>query len=903
MDVEAWTTISRLLDEALDLPPAERTAWLERLGAEYASLMPRLRTMLERAAAGGDRFLEALPSLPALGDEVSGLGLGEGEPGALVGPYRLVRELASGGQGSVWLAERTDALVARPVAVKLPIGLAFRPHLAERFAREREILASLTHPHIARLYDAGVARDGTPYFAMEYVEGRPLDRHCDERGLDVEARVGLFVPVIRAVAFAHGRLVIHRDLKPSNVLITEAGDARLLDFGIAKLLDEARPTESTLTLEGGRAMTLRYASPEQVSQAPLGVATDVYSLGVMLFELLTGTSPYRPARDTVAALEEAIVAGDVARPSDVASDPSRRRVLSGDLDTILLKALKTDPAARYATAGDFADDLERYLDGRPVVAQPDRRLYRARKFVARHRMEVAGATAALLAVLIGAGVAGWQARVARVERDAARIQQARAEASSDFLQSLLQQAGPGRALTATELLDMGAARLDATTGVDDGVLAFLRYEISTHYKRFNQTDHELRLLDQSAASARRAGDLDLLAAAECSAAWAIGFRDLPAATARLASGAAALSSLAHPSLEATTDCLRAESRVLEMQGKVEDAIRLLERRLPELPPPDARTWSRIQFLETQLAENYRRVERFADSHRLSEQALDQTRRRGQAGTLDEFSALNNVAGNLNRMGEIQRAHAIYLDLQAWIGRETMPVPPIAMQSNIGFSALRVGDAAEALRLAEAERAVDEKAGNPFAAAVADLLASRALLDLGRIAESRARIDAAEEFWKTNPRGFARMLVEASLQRAELLAAEGNVRPAIADVDSILSSLDYPARANAAGLDRALKLCARLSIAAGDPGRAVATASDALAIARRIARDERASADVGEAALLRAQAYQALGRADEALADARLAAEALGAGLGPDHTTAAAAASLLSALEERRRVQP
>ncbi|MEZ5417247.1 MAG: serine/threonine-protein kinase [Vicinamibacterales bacterium] len=296
MDVGAWATISRLLDEALDLPEAERAGWLARLGPEHAPLLPRLRAMLARATTDDDGFLAALPPLSAMGDGGDGLRMGAGDAGELVGPYRLVRELASGGQGSVWLAERADGRLTRPVAVKLPIGLAFRPHLAERMAREGQILASLTHPHIARLYDAGVTSDGAPFLAMEYVDGAAIDQHCAAQGLDVAARVRLFVTVVRAVAFAHARLVIHRDLKPSNILVAADGDVRLLDFGIAKLLDEARPGASTLTTEGGRAMTLRYASPEQVAQQPLGVATDVYSLGVVLCELLTGVAPYRPAR-------------------------------------------------------------------------------------------------------------------------------------------------------------------------------------------------------------------------------------------------------------------------------------------------------------------------------------------------------------------------------------------------------------------------------------------------------------------------------------------------------------------------------------------------------------------------------------------------------------------------------
>ena len=335
MNPHDWATLGRLLDEALDLAPPDRERWLDDLPAEHSALEPRLRAMLAASADDDDAFLESLPriDLDALAGD-GGLRLHGGEPGAEVGPYRLVRELAAGGQGTVWLAERVDGVLKRPVALKLPIGLAFRPHLAARMARERDILARLSHPHIARLYDAGIAADGTPHLALEDVEGQPVERHCEASALSIPARVRLFVDVVRAVAYAHGRLALHRDLKPSNVLVTPTGDVRLLDFGIARLLGSARAGQATLTTERGAAMTLHYASPEQVSGAPLDVATDIYSLGVVLYELLSGASPYRPARDTVAALEEAILHDDPA-PLPGHDRPGRRRPLVGDLDTIV----------------------------------------------------------------------------------------------------------------------------------------------------------------------------------------------------------------------------------------------------------------------------------------------------------------------------------------------------------------------------------------------------------------------------------------------------------------------------------------------------------------------------------------------------------------------------------------
>ncbi len=888
MDVATWTTISQLLDQALDLPAAARAAWVERLAPEYDGVKAQLRALLTDASAmDRDAFLATLPKFAtAVGEAPPG---DDSRAGAMVGPYRLVRVIASGGQGSVWLAERADGLLARPVAVKLPHGLAFRPGLAERMGRERDILARLAHPHIARLYDAGLSATGEPYLALEYVEGEAIDRHVQTRSLDVRACVRLFQQVTDAVAFAHGRLVIHRDLKPSNILVTGDGDVRLLDFGIAALLADGG-VDSTLTRDAGRAMTLAYASPEQVRQQPLGVATDIYSLGVVLFELLTGARPYTLARQSAAALEDAVLTQEPRRASEVAP-AAARRMLAGDLETILAKALKKDPEARYPSVEALADDLARWLEGRPVLARPDSRAYRLRKFVGRHRVAVAASAAALAAVLTGAGAAIWQAGVARAERDAALLQQARAQASSGFLQSLLQQAGVDTPLTATQLLDRGAAQLDADTTMDPAVLAFLQYEISTHYLRFNQTDREVALLTKSAAGARRAGDRPLEAAAQCAAAWSLAQRDLAEAKARLAGGLEAMHGLAAPPFRVRADCLRARGRVLDADGQRADAIALLETELPRLTLDTEADWSRRSLVRTQLTDLYRQDDRVADALRMNEDGLADVRRHGQAGTLNEFGGMNNVAAALARLGEHRAALAIYRELRTWLDRGVFPVTPLAVQSNIGLAELRIGNPAEALRLADAERLADVKAGNPLLAAVADLLASRALLALDRPDEAARRLDAAEAFLRQNARGNARVLVQASLVRAEILAATGPLAPAIALVEQTLAQLGYPARRNELNLDRALRLMAQFRLAQGDAAGAEVAAGDAVAVATRIARDRTQSAEVGEAALLRVRALLAMGRASETAADVALAADALTHGLGADHALTRAAMAL------------
>ena len=455
-DASNWQVLNRLLDEALDLEPVAIDAWLRTLPPEHDALKPHLvRVLARHTKLETHDFLGTLPKvdLPP-GD---GTPAHTEQPGDVIGPYRLERELGSGGMGVVWLATRTDGLVQRPVALKLPHGAWRRAGLAERMAREREILASLTHPNIAHLYDAGVTAAGQPWLAIEYVEGTRVDAYCRERRLAAQPRLELFAQAAEAVAYAHGKLVIHRDLKPANILVTADGQVRLLDFGIAKLLEDGEARETRFTELSGRALTPDYASPEQILGEPLTLASDVYSLGVILYELLCDRRPYQLQRDSRGALEDAILQADPPLPSDVA-EAQRRPALRGDLDTVVLKALKKKPAERYPTVHALLDDIERHLASRPVLARPDSRWYRTRKFVARNKLAVGAAAAIALALVVGAVIAIWQARVALA-------QQARAEEVQTFIASVFREADPmqqggGKSLSAVDLLLQAERRLD-----------------------------------------------------------------------------------------------------------------------------------------------------------------------------------------------------------------------------------------------------------------------------------------------------------------------------------------------------------------------------------------------------------------------------------------------------------
>ena len=459
---QQWSALSALYEEADALPAPALAAWLARLEAARHPLVPQLRRMLEaRAHLETDDFLGTLPKLSAVDANQAS----DWAPGDRVGPYRLVRPLGEGGMAEVWLADRDDGVFKRQVAIKLPYPRPGRESFATRFDRERNILASLRHPHIAGLFDAGVTKEGQAWLALEYVEGQSISKFCDERRLPLRERVMLFRQVLLAVQHAHANLVIHRDLKPANILVTPQGEVRLLDFGIAKLLEAEGDAiaETELTRQAGRSMTPRYASPEQLTGLPLTTACDVYSLGVVFYELMCGERPYELKTESPAQLEHAILEVEVRAPSRRhlsgaaaeargTSAKALRRALSPELDAITLRCLAKKPSSRYASVDGVLADIDRWLAGEAVLARAPTAWYRFGKFAVRHRLAVGMAAAAVLslaAVAATAVVLGLQARE----------ESARAIAARDFMLSLFKRADQeksrGADITARELLESG----------------------------------------------------------------------------------------------------------------------------------------------------------------------------------------------------------------------------------------------------------------------------------------------------------------------------------------------------------------------------------------------------------------------------------------------------------------
>lgn len=453
-----WAQVQRLFDELIDLSADEQR---RRLAAATAApdIVAEARAML--AAAGDAGILDGAQPGAAMDDAPaprSSLVAGD-----IVGAFTVERLIGRGGMGEVYLARRATGGFEQRVALKL-----LRIEAAERgdlFARERRLLARLEHPGIARLIDGGLAPDGRPYMAMEYVDGEPIDAWCRRTGADLAARLHLFLEICDAVAYAHANLVVHRDIKPSNILVDQAGSARLLDFGIAKLLDDVEGTPATTQA----MLTPEFAAPEQLVGDPATVGTDVYALGALLFDLLVGAGPWRRENSSVSALVRRMLREEPPTPSKAAAARSDAPVppqrIAGDLDAIILKAMRREAADRYRTVDELAGDVERHRALQPVRARSGSRWYSARRFARRNRLALAASAAIVLAILVGAGGIAWQARQTAIERDVARAEARRSEAISGMLTLMFRDAGDlgtGADATVKQLLDQTSRRMIET---------------------------------------------------------------------------------------------------------------------------------------------------------------------------------------------------------------------------------------------------------------------------------------------------------------------------------------------------------------------------------------------------------------------------------------------------------
>jgi eukaryotic-like serine/threonine-protein kinase len=887
-DTERLRRISALLQTALALPPEQRMAWLDRLPTEHAPLKSVLGAMLARGAVETDTFLRT--PMPLMDPALMGLMPDTDQAGAEVGPWRLISPLGQGGMAAVWLAERSDGQLHRQVALKLPRASS-GPALSQRMQRERDILASLVHPHIARLYDAGTTAEGRPWLAMEHVQGLSIERHCTQPQHSVPEILHLFLQVTSAVAHAHARLVVHRDLKPSNILVTEAGEVRLLDFGVAKLLAPATPTDSDMTQMQGRALTPDYASPEQVSGRPVTVATDIYSLGVVLYELLTGQRPYRLQRSTMAELEEAILAANVPLASRrVADQPRLARALRGDLDNILAKALRKDSSRRYSSVEAFAADIQRYLDGELVLAQPRSRRYRVAKFVRRHRVGVGAGAAVALSLCVGLGVALWQAHTARQQSALAHAHMVQTEAAMEFASALVGEGiRPGERLSHEELLKRGE-ELALSTPVSRARERVMAVDaVTTWYMNFGRYADADALLDSVLAGMSPSEITAGMLCKRGSVKAELGHR-----TEALQLFAAGIEAAVDDPATASL-CLLRRARMARNSNDAPAALRDAQAALERYERSGRRSLGGRANVLGELGYALSLSGRSVEADERYQVALQLHESAGSADSALAMTVRNNWGVALITAGDPQAALAQFQRalVSARRGGPQSPVP-LYLQGNLGNALrqlARLDEAQDAMRALAIEAA--QRGSQPTHLAALNGLAAVALAR-GQHTEAQARLDEGAALLALGRVGLdSPSAINHRQAQAELALALGGAAQAREQLTALLEQ-HARLQLNIGRVSALLVSRSRAHAALGQGAAALADAERAVEVGSALQGGRRHSSYTGEAWLQLARLQSDAGRRPQALVAAERAVAHLQASLGSDHPLALQAQQLHTA---------
>jgi len=919
-DAERWRRLSPLLDELLDLEPAQRRARLGTLRAADASLADELASLVADAEqAEQARFLAGTVAPPPA-DAAATLA------GQRIGAYVLESAIGQGGTGTVWRARRADGRFDGAVAFKLLHPSLVGRTGALRFEREGKVLARLTHPNIARLLDAGITPGGQPYLVLELVEGERIDRHCDAARMDVAARVALFRVVLEAVAHAHRHLVIHRDIKPGNILVDREGHVKLLDFGIAKLLqDEGGADVDELTRDGMRALTPDYAAPEQLRGGEVSTATDVYALGVLLYQLLAGRHPTAtagasPAQALRAALEidPGRLSATVAAPRGPrdealeriaqarATAPGRlQRQLGGDLENIVAKALRKLPAERYPTVDAFADDLRRWAAGEPVAARPDSMAYRARRFVGRHRGAVTAAALTVLAILGGlvgtitqAQRAAREAAQAKLERDRAVVGEQLQRGTNEFLQLVLRDSAGNDPGAMRRQLDRASELIDKTRFERPIVKVALLRQTSGRYTELGDMTAARRLIERAIA-ATAGTDLALPTSGvpvnlACSLARLLHETDDQlGAIAELDRADRLIAAGADVSVPSRVDCMQSREFAESALGHHDRAIAIGRDALKRLEAVGIASGEQHRLMRSALSQVLAAAGHDTEAMAIARPLLAESTSAQGRSSIAVLRRSSVVTGLVRAGGDPLAALALS---QADLADAARVLGPgredTAFELEQGRILLALGRGDEAATVLARAGAESRRTGRTAYTLSAGIAEANARLDAGDTRGAVALWSAlaplrTQAVAEGRPTAVGLLLVEA-----RLAAARGDSRAALAAIEGAGQRVD------AAG-GAANPMATAVALARGDaqlatgapPADALAAAQHALAAARAQSLDAARSSLVGQALLLQARALARAGRADEARRSAAEAARQLSQTLGQSHPSALAAARL------------
>jgi tetratricopeptide (TPR) repeat protein len=866
LDLDRWRVLSPMLDRMLDLTQPDRESWLAELRTTEPELAAELSALMDSDAKANARsFLETPPLVTLSGVEL--------------GAYTLERPLGSGGMGSVWLGRRTDGAFEGHAAVKLLNLALVTPTGQARFRREGSVLARLAHPGIARLLDAGVSAAGQPYLVLEYIDGVRIDEYVQEHTLTRDARIRLFLQILDAMGSAHANLIVHRDLKPSNILVTKDGTVKVLDFGIAKLLDTDRSDGGALTAEDTRALTPDFAAPEQVYGAAITTATDVYSLGVLLYLLLSGRHP-RPS--TAAHPHAAFEA-----------EPAKLGV--GDLDTILGKALRKNPQERYQTVAAFADDLQRFMRHEPVSARPASLPYRFGMLVRRYRAGVAAACV-VAAALIGATVFSVsKMRDARRERDAAIEAKRRADAQSDFQSLLMSQAGD-KPISMREILDRGRVILERQYRAEPGILSTMFVQLATNYAKLGDSETGIALLTRAESLSVAGGHRDQIALIRCYVAeFQRSMGEYDKARSTLQSTEPLRRAMPDPAAEAM--CLQSAADIEIEVGDGKKAVPAMRRAVAILDSlGESRGMDYSGLLSTlagALDRDGQHREALVD-YRRSLFLLDSA---GARESMDRAIIAHNYAWSLGRLGQTATAETLLHDVLVQVEKSdpTAPLPtqPLVHYAQMAYDDWSTDSAAKYFAVLASQA---EREHNSYWVGRALFGLAQAQLRGGKIDDARrttGRLRAVAD----NPklRNTDDHVVDARILDGRLAMASGDAAVALARVMDVLRARGYADQPRKSVFREALILASEAALASQQPDSALRYARGALAIADIDSLADTQSAYVGEARLAEGRAELARGDTTAARTTLERASVALRAGAGPAHPLTKETSDLLAAL--------
>lgn len=882
---ERWSELSPYLDEVLELDPALQESWLTTLAEARPQLAAELRTLLALHAANRlSGFMERSP----FADE-------EALAGQIIGQYTIERLLGRGGMGSVWLARRSDGKFDGLAALKLLDRRGLGRGAAEQIRHEASLLARLTHPHIARLFDAGVRESGQPYLVLEYVEGMSIDQYCQAHHLPLLARLRLFLPVLDAVAHAHAQLIVHRDLKPSNVLVTSEGVVKLLDFGVAALQADPAQLQGADSAPRLRALTPGYAAPEQLRGEPVSAAADVYALGVLLHVLVTGEHPFGASSTTRTQLVRATLTLDAAPASGRLPGAERRRV-RGDLDAVIARALSRDPARRYLTAAELAADVRRFLGNFPVRARAASRGYVAHKFAQRHWGGVFSVALVVLVLLAATVVTTLQTLDARRQRDFARNQLSRAEALNDLNSYVLLDAAPGEAFTAKDLLGRTLHVLERQHATDANRVALLT-TIGWEYEAGNDHNAGYQVLNEAYGLSRGISDHSARARAACALANSLANeRYSPRSDTLIEEGLRELPPDAEYSLDRYFCLSRAKEVALDA-GDAQQAIRRSEAALNALTAaPFAHELAELHGHE-ELASALREAGRYRDANQEFARAWSGLVALGRDDTKGASICLSNWALVQYQMGHpLEAEKSLRRSLELEHANSSARPSPMLL-TNYAQMLYDLARLDEAANYAERAYQLGQAAGDQLAINQTRVRLARIYRAQHRPVDSLRLLDEAQSaMQKLLPAGhFAFAAVAA--ERALALQQQGSLEEAMNFIDQALQIDEQAARRGRAGaqfLPILLTQRATIELAAQRADAATGDARRAVTLLSEGAQAGDYSSNLGLAYLTLARALNARQEPTEARSAARRAVEQLRLALGEAHPETQAAMQLAAA---------